>query len=279
MKNKSLDLSLIISIFDGIKLNLLIKSLNSISNQSHHPKEVLVMLDGVKRSDIRFVLNTFRSKQLNVKIFHNKKNQGISDSYNYLLKKCKYNLVAIHDADDISYPNRLFKQYQYFKINNNITVLGSSVVENFYYIKKKFLKRSEVNEKKLYKEIYFFNPINHPTVMFKKNIILYFKYEKFFRMEDYYLWIRLILKKYRIKNMKEPLVEMNFDKDSINRRTGIKVWINDLRIQFFLLKNKPLNIFIFLFMIIGKSFYHVIPNFLKEKIRFFLINFFTKLVN
>jgi glycosyltransferase involved in cell wall biosynthesis len=279
MKNKLLDLSLIISIYDGVKLNLLIKSLNSISNQSHHPKEVLVMLDGVKRSDIRFAVNLFKSKYSNVKVFYNKKNLGISDSYNILLKKCKYNLVAIHDADDISYSKRFFKQYQYLKVNNNIAVLGSSVVENFYYIKKKILKKSEVNEKKLYKKIYFFNPINHPTVMFKRDIILDFKYKKFFRMEDYYLWIRLILNKYRVKNMKEPLVEMNFDKDSVNRRTGIKVWINDLRIQFFLLKNKPLNIFIFLFMIIGKSFYHIIPNFLKEKIRFFFINFFTKFVN
>ena len=93
---------------------------------------------------------------------------------------------------------------------SGITIRQGILISHTYEVQYSTFKKNRVTFKLFKNEleviyplqkIYFFNPINHPTVMFKRNIILDFKYKKFFRMEDYFLWIRLILNKYRVKNI------------------------------------------------------------------------------
>ena len=52
--------------------------------------------------------------------------------------------------------------------------------------------------------------MNHPTIMFRKGtIISRGGYEDVNRMEDYYLWIKLISSGCVFENLKKPLVIMN----------------------------------------------------------------------
>jgi glycosyltransferase involved in cell wall biosynthesis len=46
------NLSVLISIYDGIKINLLKKSIESIYKQTVLPKEIILVLDGVQNKEI-----------------------------------------------------------------------------------------------------------------------------------------------------------------------------------------------------------------------------------
>ena len=57
------DLSVLISIYDGIKINLLKKSFESIYKQTILPKEIILVLDGVKRNEIIEYVKNLKKKK------------------------------------------------------------------------------------------------------------------------------------------------------------------------------------------------------------------------
>ena len=57
------DLSVLISIYDGIKINLLKKSFESIYKQTILPKEIILVLDGVKRNEITEYVKNLKKKK------------------------------------------------------------------------------------------------------------------------------------------------------------------------------------------------------------------------
>ena len=67
------DLSVLISIYDGIKINLLKKSFESIYKQTIFPKEIIIVLDGVKKNEIiEYVKNLKKKKKIKNKVFKKK---------------------------------------------------------------------------------------------------------------------------------------------------------------------------------------------------------------
>jgi glycosyltransferase involved in cell wall biosynthesis len=67
------DLSVLISIYDGIKINLLKKSFESIYKQTILPKEIILVLDGVKRNEIIEYVKNLKKKKLRLKLSKIKK--------------------------------------------------------------------------------------------------------------------------------------------------------------------------------------------------------------
>ena len=114
--------SLIMSVYNKIKVSDLIDSLKSIGNQSLKPNDLIIVLDG--HCSISLVYNLKKFLNFNFKnsykIIINKKNMGISYSYNKAIKLTKNNFVAISDADDISYFNRFKYQIKFLSQNKNI---------------------------------------------------------------------------------------------------------------------------------------------------------------
>lgn len=54
-------------------------------------------------------------------------NRGIVDALNTGLAKCRSDLVARHDADDIAFPNRLERQIAYLEANPDCVAVGCNV--------------------------------------------------------------------------------------------------------------------------------------------------------
>ena len=53
------------------------------------------------------------------------------------------------------------------------------------------------------------NPFNHPCVMYKKSAVeAVGSYQHFYLLEDYYLWIRMLMAGYEGYNIQEPLLYM-----------------------------------------------------------------------
>lgn len=270
---KEYKFTVILSIYYKITLSDIKNSLLSLKEQTLQPNEIIIVFDGPCSLRVKIYVQFFLKKFFSKKfiILKNKFNLGIAYSYNLAIRHSRYNLVAIQDSDDISLSNRFRLQVKAFISNKNLSVLGGYILEKSS--NKNFLKKVPIKFSLIKKYIFLKNPINHPTVMFKKNKLkLVNFYTHCQRMEDYYLWIKLISKNLIIQNIPTVLVHSEVNHEFLIRRTSIHIIFSELKIQLLLLKNYKTYILVFPFIFSIKIAYHLMPINIKRFLRP-LINF------
>ena len=139
-------------------------------------------------------------------------------------KHCKNELVARMDSDDIAYPDRCEKQIAVFNTHSEVSIC-SGIVEEFTTDPNTVDTRRVLPETNA--EIVEFakkrNPFNHPCVMYKKSAVeAVGSYQDFYLLEDYYLWLRMLMAGYQGYNIQEPLLHMRAGSDMYLRRAGWK---------------------------------------------------------
>lgn len=152
------------------------------------------------------------------------KNGGLGNALNEGIKHCKNELVARMDSDDIAYPDRCEKQINVFNIHPEVSIC-SGVVEEFTTDPEVVDTRRVPPETNA--EIVEFakkrNPFNHPCVMYKKSAVeAVGSYQDFYLLEDYYLWVRMLMAGYQGYNIQEPLLHMRAGSEMYKRRAGWK---------------------------------------------------------
>lgn len=198
---------------------------STINSCGNYLKNFIVVLDGPIDQQIEDYLKNIKE----AKIYKLNKNMGLSYALNYGLSFCSSRYVARMDADDICLPNRFNDQIKIIQ-ESGCDILSGSVIE---------FDNNNLNYKKMIKKnLYLYNIINHPTIIFKKDKIISlggYRHIKYF--EDYDLWLRAKKNKLNFIFMQEYLVKMRFNNFSLKRRNGILhliYEINALRIFFFI---------------------------------------------
>ena len=105
-------ISIIMSVFNNSKT--LKRSIESILNQDYENFEFLIMNDCSNDSS-KEILKNFENKDSRIKIFHNKKNIGLTKSLNILIDNATGKLIARQDADDYSSKDRLSTQVAFLR--------------------------------------------------------------------------------------------------------------------------------------------------------------------
>ena len=218
-----MEFSVLMSVYYKEKSKYLKESIHSLLEQTIIPNEILIVKDGKLTDELEEVLNSFKLKNSNLFNFVElEQNQGLGVALNVGLKKCKYNLVARMDSDDICEKDRFEKQINIFKKNANIDIVGTNVIEFTEDMKKiissKSVPESDIEIKKFLKKR---NPINHMSVMYKKDkVVNVNSYEKCPYFEDYYLWCKLARNGANFYNIQENLVKVRGGTNMYKRRGG-----------------------------------------------------------
>jgi len=223
MDNK-IKFSVIFPIYKKVSPKIFKISFDSILNQSLMPNELIVIYDGPVHQNIKNYINKKKRKFKIIKILNFPTNNGLG----YVLKRAinysTSDYIARCDADDISFNNRFKDQINFISKNRNIDVLSSNVLEshkNKIYKKNVPEKHSEIKKK-----IFYRNPINHSSVILKKNTILKVgNYEDVRFFEDYFLWYKIKLYKGKFYNLQNYHVKMNVDNEYYVRRSGYKYFL------------------------------------------------------
>ena len=150
------------------------------------------------------------------------KNYGLGIALSKGLKVCKNEIVARMDSDDISLKNRCEEQIK--KIKSGYDLVGSWVdefdddcnfVSNIRTVPESYTEIKQFAKKR--------NPFNHPSVMFKKKAVISVGgYKDLLRLEDYYLWVRMIKNGNKMINIQKVLLHMRVNKDAYLRRNTYK---------------------------------------------------------
>ena len=106
---QSPEVSVIIPIYNGS--NYLNDAVNSIRMQSFTNWEMLLLDDGSQ--DGSFELAEYLSHtDSRIHVNHHEKNLGLATTMNHLVKLAKGRYIAVQEQDDVSCPDRLWKEYE-----------------------------------------------------------------------------------------------------------------------------------------------------------------------
>jgi len=241
---KYIPLSCICAIYINTTLDELSLSIKSLLIQPNRPKEIIIVIDGNIKIEVKKFLEFLDKKYKIFKFVKLNKNIGLGLALREGLKYCKYNLIARFDSDDINLKDRLKIQYEYISKNKAIDILGSYVKEYNYknYYPNSKIKKVPRFDRDIKNLMNYRNPINHPSILFKKESILKAgSYESMLFFEDYYLWLKCKNKKYKFHNLGIPLLAMKRESNLL-RRYGLRYAIFEINFLYKSIKKNLLSI-------------------------------------
>lgn len=217
--------SVLMSVYAKEKPEYLKASVESMMNQTVPTDDFVLVCDGPLTEELDSVI-VEKQKELadQLNVVRLEQNSGLGTALNEGIKHCKNELVARMDSDDIAYPDRCEKQISVFNTHPEVSIC-SGIVEEFT------TDPNTVDTKRVppeaNAEIVEFakkrNPFNHPCVMYKKSAVeAVGSYQDFYLLEDYYLWLRMLIAGYQGYNIQEPLLHMRAGSDMYLRRAGWK---------------------------------------------------------
>ena len=206
------EISVIMSVYNSERF--LNQAINSILDQTFSEFEFVIVNDASTDNSRNIILSYTDSR---IKLIDNDTNIGLTKSLNKAIEIAKGRYIARMDADDISLPDRFSVQYDFLEANNDFTLVGSGaylINENNNEIGS--LNRPFTNEI-IIGHAFFYNPIIHPVVMFRKNTIVEIGAYNIAikRAQDYDLWLRLIKHGAKICNLPQLLLQHREHDNSI----------------------------------------------------------------
>ena len=217
--------SVLMSVYHKEKSEYLKQAIESIQTQTLSTNDFVLVCYGPLNEQLDSVIATKQQEMGDtLNVVRLAKNGGLGNALNEGIKHCKNELVARMDSDDIAYPDRCEKQIAVFNTHPEVSIC-SGIVEEFTTDPNTVDTRRVPPE--THAEIVEFakkrNPFNHPCVMYKKSAVeAAGSYQDFYLLEDYYLWLRMLMAGYRGYNIQEPLLHMRAGSDMYKRRGGWK---------------------------------------------------------
>ena len=257
--------SVLLSVYYKEKPRYLYDSLKSIFEQNLPPDEVVLVKDGPLTEELDAVIEQFCTGYSIIKVISLPENRGTALALNKGLDYCSHELIARMDSDDIAKPERFKKQLEVFKNNPDIDVV-SAWIDEFEKDATNVVSTKKIPE--YHEEIVRFarerDPVNHPVVMFKKQSVLdaggYFHLSL---IEDYYLWVRMILNGAKFYNIQESLLLFRSSLAMFRRRGGYKYAMNEFRLEKKFLQLKFISYGEFLRNVSIRFVVRIIPNRLR----------------
>lgn len=200
MKNP--EISIITAVYNGE--NHLGQCLESIRSQTFTDYEHIIVNDG-STDGTGEILARWQKEDPRIRVINNAKNMGRPHSRNRALTAARAPLLAILDADDYSFPDRLARQYAFLHENPDVKILGGDMR---IHGKDEILRHPRANAE-IRADLFFDSSLFHSTVMMRKSILTSTK--SFYDMElplaqDYGLWASLMFSPLAVfANMDQPL--------------------------------------------------------------------------
>lgn len=199
------------------------QALASVFDQTLPPQELVLVEDGPLTPElsevVREVCLRYPGK---IRVLSLPVNGGLGPALNWGLTHCRTELVARMDSDDICKSDRFERQVNEMDKHSEIDVLGGwleEFSENPSVPDR--LKTVPLGGTELVRYAKKRNPLNHPTVIFRKSSILAVgSYEDVPYFEDYHLWAKLLVSGRKLANLPVVLLSFRTNQFFLDRRTG-----------------------------------------------------------
>ena len=267
--------SVLMSVYKKEKPEYFQMAVDSVMEQTYKPSEILIVQDGPLTEELYAVCNNLKRKYKElVRFVQLEKNVGLGLALQHGVKECKYDLIARMDSDDISKKERFELQVRQFENHSDLAICGGYIEEfNDRPDLIQTVRRVPLTESDIYEYTKLRSPFNHVTVMFKRQVILAVgNYQPFLLLEDYYLWYRLVSKKYHTKNLPIVLVSVRADEGMIARRGGLSYFVREAKLYKKFYENEYINLIELVFALCSRFMGRACP----PSVRSFLYQTFLR---
>ena len=199
-------------------------AIESILTQTFRDFEFIIVNDGSTDSSLE-IIQRFQTQDPRIRII-DQTNQGITKSLNNAINLVQGKYIARMDADDISMPTRLEKQYQFMETHPEIAVCGSRALiidEDGDAIRNDRVVCTHENIEK--RHLLGKCSLKHPSVIIRTDILRKVNgyNEDLPYAQDFDLWLR-IGEIGKLENLREPLIKYRRCSDSISSRKKREQW-------------------------------------------------------
>lgn len=214
--------SVLISVYYKESPKYLGEALDSVFSQTVRANQVVLVEDGPLTPELDKLVSDYCLKFPELEVIPLKKNLGLGLALAEGLLRCKNELVARMDTDDIARKDRFELQLKEFEKNPSLDICGSYMSEfegeEDNIVTKRRVPLSDAEIKRYQKRR---DGLNHVTVMFKKSSVLAAgNYQDCPLMEDTLLWVNMFKNGATALNIDDYLVNVRIGKDMYERRGG-----------------------------------------------------------
>jgi len=228
MGNQTPLVSVVMAVYNGEPF--LAAAMDSILNQTYTNFE-LIVVDDASTDRTAEILKNYTDPR--VEIYTNPDNIGQTRSLNRGLALAKGSIIARHDADDISQPDRFQRQIDYLIAHPEVGLLGTSytVISDTGQVLEEVILPT--TDEALNERLDDGNIFCHGSVMFTADAVKKVGgYNEGFRVtQDYDLWLRLA-EVSKIANLPDVLYQFRFDSNSVSRtKRGLQLAYRQLALK------------------------------------------------
>jgi glycosyltransferase involved in cell wall biosynthesis len=214
------------SVYKSEKPDFLNRSLQSIwEDQELKPRKIVLIQDGPISDELYQVIAKWQSVVgCSFVLIRNEKNIGLTKSLIKGLQVIDTKYVARMDSDDISYPERFKKQFDFLEKHPEIAVVGCSIQEFSESQGDMGIRRFPQTTTDAKKCIFKANPLAHPAVMMRRSMFDEgISYNPNYRTtQDLALWFDVLAAGYEVFNIDEVLLRFRREDNIYHRRTNWK---------------------------------------------------------
>lgn len=166
-----------------------------------------------------------------IRLLKNEKNRGLNYTLNRCLSVATGQFIARMDGDDLCMPDRFEKELKALEENPTMAVVSTPME---YFDENGTWGIGTAIARPKARDLLYGTPFCHAPCMARREAILavggYTDDEKYLRVEDYDLWVKLYAAGFRGMNLAEPLYRMRDDRNATARRK-FKHRINEARVK------------------------------------------------
>lgn len=186
-------------------------AIDSVLQQTFKDFEFLILDDGSTDKSVA-IIQSYSDPR--IRFYQNERNLGISATLNKGIEMAAAAVIARMDADDLCYPDRLQKQWEYLQAHPDCAMVSSRV--------RVITESGAVVRQDDYKSPYYYYNLTfecwiyHPTITFRKSAVQEIGSYTVTYSEDFELFWQLS-RKYKIYNLPEVLLDYRITSQSLHQ--------------------------------------------------------------
>ncbi|WP_250505186.1 glycosyltransferase [Bowdeniella massiliensis] len=225
--------SVLMAVYRGDNAVFLTRALQSVSvDQELKPDQIVIVRDGPVPTEISRVLS--RAEEITggirVDVVPLPDNVGLARALREGLKHCEHDVIARADADDICLPNRFAVQ---IPLMTDLDLLGAGIAEfQTDETESGLVRRLPMTAEDIRDVLPLRDPFNHPSVVFRASAVnAAGGYDDLTKMEDYWLFARMVHAGARVANVPDILVRYRVGAGAYSRRGGLDMVRAEVQLQ------------------------------------------------
>jgi glycosyltransferase involved in cell wall biosynthesis len=225
--------SVLLPVYAGDNAPFLMRAFESITTlQTRPPDEVVIVRDGPVPPPLAACLGELVERaEVPVTVLEVPEHRGLGSALREGMDKCRYDIVARMDADDVSLPERFARQVPL--VESGFDLVGSALTEmRGDEADLGDVRRPPLTHARIVRFARFHSPFNHPTVVMRRSAAERAGgYEHLRSFEDYWLWVRMLAGGALAANVEEPLLLYRVRTGAYERRGGSHLVRPEIELQ------------------------------------------------